>query len=61
MNNKYLESNQKFVQNDSDVDNSDISVAEAVQGASMTWDIMSGEGSPDQSSFGDFFPMQAAG
>lgn len=37
------------------------SSADNVQGASMSWDIMGGNGPISQTYFGDFFPMQAAG
>ncbi|MDO4642077.1 MAG: hypothetical protein Q4A84_10350 [Neisseria sp.] len=60
MNNTYPNSNQEAAQTESNIDAWDVS-ANDVQGANMTWDIMSSDGSADQSYFGDFFPMQAAG
>ncbi|EGZ44152.1 hypothetical protein [Neisseria wadsworthii] len=36
------------------------SSADDTQGASMSWDIMGGNGPIGQNYFGDFFPMQVA-
>ncbi|OSI12268.1 MULTISPECIES: hypothetical protein [Neisseria] len=57
---QYIDKNQEIVCEKQLLDAAGSS-ADDVQGASMSWDIMGGNGPISQTYFGDFFPMQAAG
>ncbi|KPN71882.1 hypothetical protein [Neisseria sp. 83E34] len=60
MNYQNFDIDQEFFDEEQILDAAGFS-ADDTQGASMSWDIMGGNGSISQNYFGDFFPMQAAG